>query len=155
MIGILSAFLFLAQNAIAHDEEEDEDEDEDEGDSDGGEKDADKEGDKEGQKDKKPYDKLASLHPDWPWYFTMLGVDRFTWWQIEALKRNQDDFDLHVYNDFTGYGMHELMENIVGHPHCLIQLQRILQVSSFFSLTLSSNPKPVTVISGLKLKDWP
>ncbi|RFN48357.1 hypothetical protein FIE12Z_7406 [Fusarium flagelliforme] len=38
--------------------------------------------------------------------------NRVTWWQCEALKRDQDDFDLHIYNDFTAYGMHELMENI-------------------------------------------
>ncbi|RBR26898.1 uncharacterized protein FIESC28_00324 [Fusarium coffeatum] len=75
----------------------------------------DKEGEKDGEEegeDKKPYGKLASLHPDWPWYFTMRAHDRLTWWQVEALKRDQDDFDLHIYNDFTAYGMHELMENI-------------------------------------------
>ncbi|CAG7559875.1 unnamed protein product [Fusarium equiseti] len=42
----------------------------------------------------------------------MRADDRLTWWQIEALKRDQDDFDLHIYKDFTAYGMHELMENI-------------------------------------------
>jgi hypothetical protein len=76
-------------------------------------KEGEKEGDEEGES-KKPYGKLASLHPDWPWYFTMRADDRLTWWQIEALKRDQDDFDLHIYNDFTAYGMHELMENIVS-----------------------------------------
>ncbi|KAJ4111353.1 hypothetical protein NW768_011931 [Fusarium equiseti] len=73
--------------------------------------DKDKDGEEEGG-DKKPYRKLASLHPDWPFYFTMRAKDRMNWWLCEALKRNQDDFDLHIYNDFNAYGMHELMENI-------------------------------------------
>ncbi|KAM0289769.1 hypothetical protein ACHAO9_005646 [Fusarium lateritium] len=102
------------------DEDEDED-DEDDEDEDGEDEDGeDEEGEgngKDGEKDKdddkeKPYDKLASLHPDWPWSFTMRGIDRFDWWQQEALKRNQDEFAMHIYNDFTGYGMHEVMENI-------------------------------------------
>src|SRR5690242_3715995 len=57
----------------------------------GGEKDGEEKGE-----DKKPYGKLASLHPDWPWSFTMRADDRLTWWQIEALKHDQDDFDLHI-----------------------------------------------------------
>ncbi|KAM0247173.1 hypothetical protein ACHAP5_004252 [Fusarium lateritium] len=92
-------------------DEEDEDEEDEEGDGNGKSKDGEK--DKDDDKEK-PYDKLASLHPDWPWSFTMRGIDRCDWWQQEALKRNQDEFDMHIYNDFTGYGMHEVMENIFG-----------------------------------------
>ncbi|KAJ4244998.1 hypothetical protein NW762_014204 [Fusarium torreyae] len=77
------------------DEEEEEEEEEGEG--------GDKEGEKDKEKDTKPYEKLASLHPEWPWFFTMLGQDRFTWWEQEALKRDQDDFQMHIYNDFTAY----------------------------------------------------
>ncbi|KAF4962590.1 hypothetical protein FSARC_9368 [Fusarium sarcochroum] len=87
-------------------DEEDEEEEEEEGES------GDEEGDKDKENDKKPYEKLASLHPEWPWFFTMRGQDRFTWWEQEALKRDQDDFKMHIYNDFTAYGMHELLENI-------------------------------------------
>ncbi|KAF4981770.1 hypothetical protein FZEAL_2492 [Fusarium zealandicum] len=60
----------------------------------------------------KPYSKFASLHPEWPWFFTMKGEDRGKWWVQEALKRDQDDFDMHFYNDFTWYGALEVIENI-------------------------------------------
>ncbi|KAF5000513.1 hypothetical protein FGRMN_1680 [Fusarium graminum] len=101
-------------NTVPDDEGADDwdfDEDDEDGDDEGDE-DEDKEDEgADKNREKKPYDKLASLHPDWPWSFTMRGIDRFTWLQLEALKRDQDDFDLHIYNDFTGYGMHEVMEN--------------------------------------------
>jgi hypothetical protein len=60
----------------------------------------------------------------------MRGIDRCDWWQQEALKRNQDEFDMHIYNDFTGYGMHELMENIVSRPQDfeLIQVSLLVKV---------------------------
>ncbi|KPM38636.1 hypothetical protein AK830_g7919 [Neonectria ditissima] len=56
--------------------------------------------------------KLASLHPDWVRTISMLGQDRARWWQLEATKRDQDDFDMHIYNDFSGYGRIEVIENI-------------------------------------------
>jgi hypothetical protein len=99
------------QNEDEDEEEEEEEEEDEEGEGNGKDAEKDKDDDKE-----KPYDKLASLHPDWPWSFTMRGIDRCDWWQQEALKRNQDEFDMHIYNDFTGYGMHEVMENIVSRP---------------------------------------
>jgi hypothetical protein len=101
-------------------DDEDEDEDEDEEDEDVDEDEDEEEGegetgnDAEKDKEKKPYDKLASLHPEWPWFFTMRGVDRHTWWEQECLKRSPDDFDLYIYNDFGGYGAMEVLENIVS-----------------------------------------
>ncbi|KAF5565734.1 hypothetical protein FPHYL_4135 [Fusarium phyllophilum] len=89
------------------DDEDEEDDEEDEGEGEAG-------NDAEKDKDKKPYDKLASLHPEWPWFFTMRGVDRHTWWEQECLKRSPDDFDLYIYNDFGGYGALEVLENIIA-----------------------------------------
>lgn len=60
-----------------------------------------------------PNGKLASLHPDHVWVVSMLGRDRCRWWQLEALKRDQDDFGMYVYNDFSHYGKIEVIENIV------------------------------------------
>ncbi|KAL6862092.1 hypothetical protein J3F83DRAFT_716909 [Trichoderma novae-zelandiae] len=56
--------------------------------------------------------KLASLHPEHKWVSTMRGNERHKWWISELLKRDQDDFLMHVYNDFTSYGTIEVMENI-------------------------------------------
>ncbi|RKK88285.1 hypothetical protein BFJ69_g141 [Fusarium oxysporum] len=44
------------------------------------------------ENDEKPFKKLESLHPNWPWVFAMRGVDRFKWWQQECCKRIQDHF---------------------------------------------------------------
>ncbi|CVL10013.1 uncharacterized protein FPRN_13571 [Fusarium proliferatum] len=96
------------------DEDEDENEDEDEDEDEEGEGEGDTGNDAENDKEKKPYDKLASLHPEWPWFFTMRGVDRHMWWQQECLKRSPDDFDLYIYNDFGGYGALEVLENIIA-----------------------------------------
>ncbi|KAM0424340.1 hypothetical protein ACHAPT_010486 [Fusarium lateritium] len=88
-------------------EEEDDEEDDEEGNGNGKGKGKDK-------GDKKPYGKLASLHPEWPWFFTKLGEDRGRWWSQEAMKRDQDTFGLHYYNDFTWYGALEVIENIIA-----------------------------------------
>ncbi|KAF7548739.1 hypothetical protein G7Z17_g6860 [Cylindrodendrum hubeiense] len=91
------------------DEDEEEDEEEEENDEAGGNKDA-------GSKDKNnPVGKLASLHPDHPWVFSMLGQDRSRWWILEAMKRDQDEFGMHIYNDFSSYGKLEVLENIFLH----------------------------------------
>ncbi|KAH7236882.1 uncharacterized protein BKA55DRAFT_694505 [Fusarium redolens] len=75
--------------------DEDDNKDEEEGE---GEAEGETASNAEKENDKKSFDKLASLHPDWPWFFTMSGVDRFKWWQQECLKRIQDDFGFLVHN---------------------------------------------------------
>ncbi|RSL44363.1 hypothetical protein CEP54_014712 [Fusarium duplospermum] len=100
------------------DDGEDEEDEEDEEEEDGGEgngngKGKEKEKGKK-QPEKKPIDKLASLHPEWPWVFTVLGRDRLRWWIQEATKRDQDSFGLHYYNDFTWYGALEVVENAIS-----------------------------------------
>ena len=34
-------------------------------------------------------------------------------WYMEQLKRDQDEHCLYIYNDFSGYGVTEVMENQV------------------------------------------
>ncbi|KAF4448339.1 amine oxidase (flavin-containing) [Fusarium austroafricanum] len=91
-------------------DEDEEDEEDEESDDEEGENDNDPE--KKKDEGEKPYNKLASLHPEWPWFFTMRGLDRYTWWEQGCLNRSQDDFGLYIYNDFSSYGMIELMENV-------------------------------------------
>jgi hypothetical protein len=58
--------------------------------------------------------KAASKHPDWKWVISKQG-DRLTQRLLkEAWKRDQDCHDEYFYNDFSGYGQQELMENEVG-----------------------------------------
>ncbi|KAJ4328667.1 hypothetical protein N0V84_000858 [Fusarium piperis] len=108
----------------SEDDEEDDDEEEEEEDDDDEEEEDDDEGNgkgkgkgkDKGKKDanKKPIDKLASLHPEWPWVFTVLGRDRLRWWIQEATKRDQDSFGLHYYNDFTWFGALEVVETMIS-----------------------------------------
>lgn len=112
------------------DEEDDEDEDDEDDDDEEGEDESecDDEDEDNGNYEQKkaaakakmfkklgPVGKLASLHPEHVWAFSMLGQDRGEWWAQETLKRDQDSFDMHIYNDFTWYGQLEVMENIVRH----------------------------------------
>lgn len=96
------------------DEDDDEDDEEDDDEEDGEVGKGKGKGKAKDDGNKKPYGKLASLHPEWPWFFTELGRDRARWWTQEAMKRDQDSFGLHYYNDFTWYGALEVIENIVS-----------------------------------------
>lgn len=64
--------------------------------------------------------KLASLHPDHVWCFSMLGFDRSQWWKQEVAKRDQDEFGLYVNNDFSWYGCLEALENMMWHVSKLV-----------------------------------
>lgn len=64
--------------------------------------------------------KLASAHLDHTWVSSMRGYERQEWWLMEILKRNQDNFSMHVYNDFTYYGTIEVLENLVSDLHLLL-----------------------------------
>jgi hypothetical protein len=120
-------FVCISPPALeARDSEEDEDEDEDEEEEEDEENEEENEeaaeeakASKEKAKEEqcamhKVVGKLASLHPEHKWVSTMRGNERSKWWISELLKRDQDDFLMHVYNDFTWYGTIEVMENIVS-----------------------------------------
>lgn len=42
------------------------------------------------------------------------GQDRGMWWTLEALKRDPDEFDMHIFGGFSSYGGLEVLENIVS-----------------------------------------
>ncbi|KAL7905828.1 hypothetical protein GGI35DRAFT_483111 [Trichoderma velutinum] len=91
-------------NCIFPPAEEEESNDEDEND----EEDEDEEDEEDGDET----DELASLHPDHTWVSTLGGYERYKWWIQEILKRNQDDYSLHIYNDFSWYGTIEVLDNL-------------------------------------------
>ncbi|KAH6977520.1 hypothetical protein BKA56DRAFT_687309 [Ilyonectria sp. MPI-CAGE-AT-0026] len=55
-----------------------------------------------------PIGKLASRFPDYKW-------DRSQWWMLEGMKRDPDEFGMHIYKHFGNYGKFEVMENIFLH----------------------------------------
>lgn len=59
-------------------------------------------------------EKLASDFPDWPWAVSELGNWYEDKYYLEAQMRDQDKWGLHIYNDYSGYGMQEVIENLVG-----------------------------------------
>ena len=44
---------------------------------------------------------------------TMDGIQKFEWMIKEQDKRNQDYHNMYIYNDFSGYGCTEMLENMV------------------------------------------
>lgn len=57
--------------------------------------------------------KPADKHPEHKWIMTKAGFYLFMKWVEEQAKRDQDNFDMYIYNDFSGYGTKEVMENMV------------------------------------------
>lgn len=63
---------------------------------------------------KKVHAKPSSEHPEWQWV-----VMRQTWlimteWHRRTDYCKPDNFDMYIYNDFFGYGLQELQENLVS-----------------------------------------
>ncbi|KAG9185943.1 hypothetical protein G6011_02499 [Alternaria panax] len=62
--------------------------------------------------DEERYDgKPAEEFPGWPYVISEATAELVTKYSLEAINRDQDSFDMYVSNDFTGYGMQEVIEN--------------------------------------------
>ncbi|KAM0260082.1 hypothetical protein ACHAQJ_003007 [Trichoderma viride] len=94
------------------DDGDDDDEEEENEDSNAEKKNKDKEASADEAAMYKNVGKLASLHPGHTWVSSMCGDERMEWWLMEILKRDQDGFCMHIYNDFTYYGTIEVLENL-------------------------------------------
>ncbi|KAF2277346.1 uncharacterized protein EI97DRAFT_432224 [Westerdykella ornata] len=55
--------------------------------------------------------KPASQFPTWPFIASKAALDLVHKYTLQAAKRDQDNFGMHIYNDFTGYGFQEVLEN--------------------------------------------
>ena len=64
---------------------------------------------------------LIDQHPGYIWIRTMKGTDRFMFWFQEQLKREPNEFDMHIYEDFSGYGQLEILQNAVRVPYLYFQ----------------------------------
>jgi hypothetical protein len=51
--------------------------------------------------------------PDWPWVISSLALDKYYELEKQAENRDQDLQDVYMYNDFTAYGVNEVVDNRV------------------------------------------
>lgn len=58
--------------------------------------------------------KLADEYPEHKWIATKAGFELLQKWMEEQEKRDQKNFGMHIYNDFSGYGTVEVMGNMVS-----------------------------------------
>jgi hypothetical protein len=58
-------------------------------------------------------DKPIKDFPDHKWVVSKLGKALLEQYALQGIKCDQDSFGMHIYNDWTGYGQQEIMENMV------------------------------------------
>ena len=61
--------------------------------------------------------KPMSEHPDHPWIITKAGYRKLLTSQILVELRDPDNFNMYTYNDHSGYGVMEVLENLVLDYH--------------------------------------
>jgi hypothetical protein len=89
-------------------------EDEDENDEDLEDDEDDESENKEAKEDKVKIDgEAAGEHPDHKFIVTRATNTLVNKYLVEVAKRDQDLFSCHFYNDFTGYGQQEIIENML------------------------------------------
>jgi hypothetical protein len=109
---------------------------------------------------KKVLGKSASQFPDHAWIISELGEWLYEKGNIEAQLRNQDSFGMHISNDWTGYGMQEVIENVVRIPLSLLLCETIetnlTRVPSCNHLPMSSRSLEMALPtdSGHTSKPW-
>ena len=75
---------------------------------------------------KKPYKE----HPEWKWIISEKGYNTVKHMRTEAMHRDQDFMDQYQYNDFTGYGFQEMVNN---------------QLQAFHNEYTKKSPDPLTL----------
>ena len=88
--------------------------------------------------------KLADDHPEHNWIVTKKGYELMKEWLIQADKRCPDNFDMYIFNDFYGYGICEVIENMVILPIHVLCFKRyyLLIMHSFWLLPRSRTRIP-------------
>lgn len=51
--------------------------------------------------------------PAYQWIISKKGIELAQEWTLQQQKRCQDNYDMHIFNDWNGYGISEVIENIV------------------------------------------
>ena len=57
--------------------------------------------------------RYADANPE-EWTVTKKGFELYQEWDREQLQRDQDNFGMHIFGNWSGYGTCEVMENMVG-----------------------------------------
>ena len=61
--------------------------------------------------------KPAADHPTWKWILMKESLDLLNENCREAVQRDPDNFNLHVYTDYWNYGVLDLVDNLVSGRH--------------------------------------
>lgn len=51
--------------------------------------------------------------PAYQWIISKKGIELAQEWTLQQQKRCQDNYNMHIFNDWNGYGISEVIENIV------------------------------------------
>ncbi|KAK0615358.1 hypothetical protein B0T17DRAFT_657547 [Bombardia bombarda] len=98
------------------DDDSDEEEDEEEGDDENGGNEPKKTSGGRGRCDAGETclcNKPAADHPDHPWQVTVAGKHKFYTQRIHCGTRCPDDFGMYTFNDHEGYGVMEIIQNLL------------------------------------------
>ena len=57
--------------------------------------------------------RYADANPEEDWIVTMKVFELHKEWGLEQFQRDPDNFRMHIFNDWSGYGACEVMENMV------------------------------------------
>lgn len=86
------------------------------------ENEAEDESDDDGDDDDKSDDEqdtlaIDSAHdndPSWVWFMSEEGIAKYSYLKKQAANRDQGKHGMYFYNDFTAYGVNEVVDNWVG-----------------------------------------
>jgi hypothetical protein len=90
----------------------------------------------------------AKNHPDWKWTILWEGYKTFSDYRRCSKYCDPDNFGMYISNDFHGYGLQELMENLVCKTCGRASTQVVLIVTSCLHLTQPSRKKMIMISNG-------
>ncbi|KAL9117753.1 MAG: hypothetical protein Q9187_005708 [Circinaria calcarea] len=93
-------------------------------------------------------DQAADDHPGHTWVFTKAGKAAFAKWFEEQMKRDQDEHGLYIYNDFSGYGATEVMENQ------LVEFDKEFKKKTKSAITLWSQMEGISLFLNGDMQAW-
>jgi len=75
---------------------------------------------------------------------TTEGIEKFQWMVEEQDKRDQDRHNMYIYNDFSGYGTTEMIENLVSSLSALLSASLTLhkKLSDFNKILFKKDVSP-------------
>ena len=120
------SFICICRSPFGDDDDEDSDDGWDTTDDDGEEEGQDTNANKRNETKDKPNkqvpcdggkkclcNKPAAEHPEHKWVISMAGFQKFMMQRVNADLRNPDLFDMYTFNDHGGYGVLEVLQNLV------------------------------------------